>query len=242
MNVGIAQIKSSKGNITANIEKHIKFVELASSFKATSVFFPELSLTGYEPELAKDLAIYKNDERLDVFQDICNLRNITIGVGIPIKTQSGIQISMIVFRPNQDQIIYSKQQLHEDEFPYFEKGNEQVIIEVERQKIIPAICYESLQIKHAENASKLGGEIYLASVAKSKGGVEKAFIYYPEVAKKYAMPVLMANCIGECDNFVTVGFSSVWNKEGKLIAQLNNENEGIIIFNTKTEKIIKEAI
>lgn len=242
MNIGISQIKPSKGAILANIEKHIKFVELAASLKANSVFFPELSLTGYEPELAKDLATNQNDDRFDQFQEVSNLRNITIGVGIPTKTKSGIHISMIVFQPNQEPITYSKQQLHEDELPYFEKGNEQVIIEIENQKIIPAICYESLQPKHAENATKLGGNIYIASVAKSQGGVEKGFIHYPEIAKKYAMPVLMANCIGECDNFVTVGFSSVWNKEGKLVAQLNNENEGIIIFNTETEKVLKQII
>ncbi|SNR33897.1 carbon-nitrogen hydrolase family protein [Flavobacterium sp. ov086] len=242
MNIAVAQIKPAKGDISANIEKHLKFIELASSLNANSVFFPELSLTGYEPELAKDLATNKDDDRLDAFQKISNLKKITIGVGIPTKTESGIQISMVVFQPNHQRISYSKQQLHEDEFPYFENGTEQIIIEIENQKIIPAICYESLQIEHAEKATKLGGEIYVASVAKSKNGVEKAFIHYPKVAKTYSMPVLMSNCIGECDNFVSVGFSSVWTKEGKLAEQLDNKNEGILVFNTTTEEVIKQII
>lgn len=242
MKIGIAQIKPVKGDISANIEKHLKCIELASSLKATSVFFPELSLTGYEPELAKDLATHQGDDRFDVFEKTSNQKNITIGVGIPIKVENGIQISMIIFQPNLPRIKYSKQRLHEDEFPFFEKGNEQIIINIENQKIIPAICYESLQIEHAEKASKLGGEIYLASVAKSQNGIDKAYIHYPEVAKKYAMPVLMANCIGECDNFVSVGFSSVWTKEGELAGQLNNTNEGILVFNTETEEITKQII
>lgn len=242
MNIAVAQIKPAKGDISANIEKHLKFIELASSLNANSVFFPELSLTGYEPELAKDLGTNKDDDRLDAFQKISNLKKITIGVGIPTKTESGIQISMVVFQPNHQRISYSKQQLHEDEFPYFENGTEQIIIEIENQKIIPAICYESLQIEHAEKATKLGGEIYVASVAKSKNGVEKAFIHYPKVAKTYSMPVLMSNCIGECDNFVSVGFSSVWTKEGKLAEQLDNKNEGILVFNTTTEEVIKQII
>lgn len=242
MNIAVAQIKPAKGDISANIEKHLKFIELASSLNANSIFFPELSLTGYEPELAKDLATTKDDNRFDAFQKISNLKNITIGTGIPTKTKNGIQISMIVFQPNQQRISYSKQQLHEDEFPYFENGTEQIIIEIENQKIVPAICYESLQIEHAEKATKLGGEIYLASVAKSKNGVEKAFIHYPEVAKTYSMPVLMSNCIGECDNFVSVGFSSVWTKEGKLAEQLDNKNEGILVFNIATEEVIKQII
>lgn len=242
MNIAVVQIKPLKGNIPANIEKHLKFIEIASSLKATSIFFPELSLTGYEPELAKDLAVHQDDDRLDPFRQISNLRKITIGVGIPTKTENRIRISMIVFRPNQEKLIYSKQQLHEDEFPYFEKGHEQVLIEIENQKIVPAICYESLQITHAEKASELGGEIYLASVAKSQNGIEKAFIHYPEVAQKYAMPVLMSNCIGQCDNFISVGCSAVWTKEGKLAGQLDHKNEGIIVFNTQTEEIRKHII
>jgi len=242
MNIAIAQIKPLKGDISANIEKHIKFIELAVSLNANAVFFPELSLTAYEPELAKALSTHKDDNRFNVFQEISDLKKITIGVGFPLKTESGIQISMIIFQPNKERFSYSKQLLHEDELPYFENGNGQEIIEIDNQKIIPAICYESLQIEHAEKASELGGEIYLASVAKSQNGIEKAFVHYPNIAKKYNMPVLMANCIGECDNFVSVGYSAVWTKEGKLANQLDNKNEGIIIFNTETEKVVKQII
>lgn len=242
MNIAIAQINPLKGEISANIEKHIKCIEIAVSLHANVVFFPELSLTGYEPDLAKTLATHKEDNRFDVFQEISNIKNITIGVGFPLKTESGIQISMLVFQPNEERISYSKQLLHEDELPYFENGTEQILIEIENQKIIPAICYESLQIEHAEKTSKLGGEIYLASVAKSQNGVKKAFVHYPAIAKKYTMPVLMANCIGECDNFISVGCSAVWTKEGKLADQLGNKNEGILVFNTETEKVVKQMI
>lgn len=242
MNIAIAQIKPLKGDISANIEKHIKFIELAVSLHANAVFFPELSLTAYEPELAKALATHKDDNRFNVFQKISDLKNITIGVGSPLKTESGIQISMIIFQPNKESISYSKQLLHEDELPYFENGKGQEIIEIDNQKIIPAICFESLQTEHAQKASELGGEIYLASVAKSQNGIEKAFVHYPNIAKKYNMPVLMANSIGECDNFVSVGYSAVWTKEGKLADQLDNKNEGIIIFNTETEKVVKQII
>jgi hypothetical protein len=53
-----------------------------------------------------------------------------------------------------------------------------------------------LQPNHSEKAFQLGADIYIASVAKSQSGVDKAMRHYPEVAKKYAMPVLMANSVG----------------------------------------------
>ncbi|MGQ7944799.1 carbon-nitrogen hydrolase family protein [Flavobacterium sp. WC2509] len=242
MKIGIAQIKPLKGAISFNIEKHIQCIELAHSVKADSIFFPELSLTGYEPELAKELATIQEDTRFDVFQEISNLKNITIGIGVPTRSENGVQISMVVFQPNASRATYSKQQLHEDEFPYFVSGNKQLIIPIENKKVIPAICYESLQIEHADNAIKLGGEIYLASVAKSQNGIDKAIVHYPEVAKKYAIPVLMSNCIGECDTFINVGLSAVWTKKGILVDQLDSQNEGILVFNTETEKVIKKLI
>lgn len=242
MKICIAQNKPIKGNISANIEAHLELIELALIVYADAIFFPELSLTGYEPELAKKLAIKQNDTCLDIFQETSDKKNITIGLGLPTANESKIRISMIVFQPNTAQQTYSKQQLHSDEFPYFDNGDEQLIIKTNSINIAPAICYESLQPEHCQNAFRLGANVYLASVAKSAKGVEKAFEYYPKLAKQFAMPVLMANCVGYCDNFLSVGQSAVWTKEGKLAGHLNDKTEGILLFDTENEEVIIKTI
>ena len=152
MKICIAQTKPIKGNVSANIEAHIKFIELALTLNAEAIFFPELSLTGYEPELARELATNQNDTRLDIFQQISDNNNIIIGLGLPIIADSHIRISMIIFEPNKPRQTYSKQQLHSDEFPYFENGVGQIIIKTKDKNIAPAICYESLQPTHSDNA------------------------------------------------------------------------------------------
>jgi predicted amidohydrolase len=242
MKICIAQTEPIKGNVSANIEAHKRFIELALTFNAEAIFFPELSLTGYEPELAKKMATNQNDNRLNIFQKISNNNNIIIGLGLPTATESQIRISMIIFEPNKPRQTYSKQQLHSDEFPYFENGVGQVIIKTNDTNIAPAICYESLQPTHSENALKLGADVYLASLAKPAKGIEKAFDHFSRVAKQYAMPVLMSNCVGFCDNFLSVGKSSVWTKEGKLVGQLDDKTEGILIFDTETEEIGKRIL
>jgi predicted amidohydrolase len=126
--------------------------------------------------------------------------------------------------------------------PYFEEGQEQMIVTVKDVKIAPAICYESLKPDHSAKASMLGADIYLASVAKSMAGVIKAMAHYPAVAAKYAMPVLMSNSIGDCDNFTGAGFSSVWTHQGNLAAQLSDKTEGILIFDTETERTESQEI
>ena len=210
--------------------------------KSEAIFFPELSLTGYEPELAKKLATNQNDNRMNIFQQISNNNKIIIGIGLPTATESKIRISMVIFEANKPRQTYSKQQLHSDEFPYFENGVGQVIIKTNDKNIAPAICYESLQPIHSENAFKLGANVYIASVAKPAKGVEKAFAHYPRIAKQYAIPVLMSNCVGFCDNFLSVGKSSVWTKEGELVGQLDDKTEGILLFDTETEEIIKRVL
>jgi predicted amidohydrolase len=115
-------------------------------------------------------------------------------------------------------------------------GEQQLILETVGHSVAPAICYESLQDSHAMSAADLGADIYLASVAKSARGVDKAFSHYPAVAHRYAMTVLMANCVGPCDDFVAVGQSAVWNSRGELLTKLNGEHEGIALLDTSTHE------
>jgi hypothetical protein len=48
------------------------------------------------------------------------------------------------------------------------------------------------------------------------------------------MTVLMANCLGPCDDFAGVGQSAIWNNQGKLAAKLDDEREGLVMIDTAT--------
>jgi len=49
-------------------------------------------------------------------------------------------------------------------------------------------------------------------------------------AKKFKLPVLMANSVGNCDNFLSAGGTSIWNIYGNLTDQLGYSEEGILVF------------
>lgn len=242
MKICVAQTRAAKGNVPANLANHKKWIDVAISHRAAMIFFPELSVTGYEPELARGLATDHDDRRLDDLHHISNTHEIAIAVGAPIKSDTGIMIGMIVFQPGKPRQTYCKQQLHADELPYFVSGGGQLIFTIGGRKIAPSICFESLQASHAKKAYQLGAGIYVAIVAKSQEGVEKALRHYPGIAKKYSMPVLMANCVGYCDNFEGAGQSSVWTKSGKLIGQLDDKSEGLLIFDAETEEIVEKTL
>ena len=242
MKICVAQTRPVKGDIQSNIENHKKLIELAVSYGADTVIFPELSITGYEPELAKELATDPDDSRFDDFQKISDTKQITIGVGVPTKNKTGISISMVLFQPRKARQMYSKKCLHSDEEPFFVSGQNSIGLIGNKANIALAICYELSVPEHAENAFQSGAGIYIASVAKSADGVEKAVRRLSEIANKYSMTVLMSNCVGHCDNFESAGKSSVWNDKGLLLGQLNDANEGIIIIDTDTQEVIEKTI
>ncbi|MGH8383260.1 carbon-nitrogen hydrolase family protein [Pseudomonas sp.] len=234
MKLAAAQIRSTPGDIDKNREKHVDVIRLAVSKGVDGIFFPELSLTGYEPTLASRLAMSKAGLQLDEFKALSNQHGIFIGVGAPTKSEDGIQISMVVFQPGQDHKTYSKQILHSDELAFFTNGNEQLVLKQDNQVLVPAICYESLQQGHAEKAAELGATLYLASVAKSEKGVQAAYGHYLVIAKQHSMTVLMANGVGPADSFLAAGQSAIWDGAGKLVCSANAFEEALVMFDTST--------
>lgn len=233
MKIGIAQTKSVKGNVQENILHHLQVIDYAAALEADLIIFPELSITGYEPDLALELAVEADSEIFKPFQEISDKKGIRIGIGMPTKTAEGILISMLIFQPKLDRSVYSKQILHSDEFPYFVGGITQSFLMIENKKIAIGICYETLQREHFLNAKKNDADIYIASVAKSQKGIEKAFAHFPLIAAEFKTPILMSNAVGFQDNFLCAGQSAVWDQQGVLLAKLHSEKEGVLIYDSE---------
>ncbi|MEW5290912.1 carbon-nitrogen hydrolase family protein [Erwinia papayae] len=236
MKLAAAQISTVAGNVGLNLRKHIQLTELAVANGISVIFFPELSLTGYEPGLARQLAIAPTDPELNPLEDLSRRHGIVIAAGAPVQDAAGVKIGMIVFQPDAPRSLYAKQHLHADELPFFVAGREDKLFCAEQQVMAPAICYESLQPGHAEKAAKAGATLYLASVAKSNNGVNAAYVHYPAIAKKHGMTVMMANSTGPSDNFLSAGQSGIWNSEGDLVIAADPFAEVLVVWDTDAGK------
>ena len=242
MKIGVAQTKPVKGEIGTNISGHKKLIALAVEHGANLLVFPELSITGYEPELARELVTTADDGRFDDFQLISNGSRITLGIGVPVQGEAGILIGMVIFQPNKPREVYAKRYLHADELPYFVCGEEQVFLGEGKDKVAFSICYELSVPEHAGSAHSQGANIYLSSVAKSVAGTAKAIETLSGTASTYGMTVLFSSCVGHCDNFDCGGRSAVIGKDGKVLAELNDVDEGILILDTDTEEVIEKIL
>ena len=242
MKICVAQTRPLRGDIHRNIDNHKRFISRAASHRADLIFFPELSITGYEPELAAELATHPGDSRLDIFQALADRHRITIAAGLPTKDDPRPAISMVLFQPNRPRQAHAKKYLHADEEPFFSRGQSSVGLVGDQANIALAICYEISVPEHARQAFESGARIYVACVAKTTAGVEQAGKRLSAIADQYSMTVLMANSVGASGDGVCGGTSAVWNDRGLLLGQLDDTSEGLLTFDTATQEVIQETI
>lgn len=236
MKIGIVQLKAEKGKIERNIEIQLDWIKQAIIEHTDLIVFPELSLTGYEPELAHSLATNQEDKRLDCFQKLSDENHITIGVGVPTRKVDELFISMIIFKPQKGRMTYSKQYLYPTEVSIFTAGNRPLVLKFETEIVAPAICYELSNKGHHEFAAQNNATVYIASVLNSFNGIDSDLKKLREIAKNYKMVTFMANYIGESGGYQCAGKSSIWNENGEIIKQLGSTEEGLIIYDTTTRE------
>jgi predicted amidohydrolase len=143
---------------------------------------------------------------------------------------------MIIFQPGKRRERYSKKYIHADEEPFFIGEQNSSIHLGQYHNIALAICYEISNDEHVLAAYESGSGFYFASVAKFVDGIDKAHERLAEIARTYSMTVMLSNCVGTADGAVCGGRSAVWNKQGALLGQLDDINQGLLIFDTVTQE------
>jgi predicted amidohydrolase len=233
MILAAAQTNPNGKSIEENVEQHLLMIDNASQHNVQLIVFPEMSLTGYEREKAKDLAFEPDDIRLAIFRKKAILYQLTIIVGAPIEIQSELYIGAFIIQPDGSVAVYTKQFLHDGEEQFFSAG---VIITPEiriaNEKISMAICADITNPLHAENAYNSQSKLYIASLFYTPNGIAEGYQQLGSYAGKYKMNVLMANYCGESYGLNAAGQSAFWSKNGELIAKIDSENEGLLIINS----------
>ena len=236
MRICAAQTKPVKGNFEQNIQNHLKLIALAIEGDADLVVFPELSISGYEPTLAKTLATTAEDKRFDVFQSKSDENDMVFAIGSPLLNKGDICIGMVIFQPGKKRTTYIKKHLFSTEKAFFKSGDSITNLKIKDVNIGLAICYELSVPEHQKMAVDNGADIYIASIVESTEGIEKSLNNMAKTAKDYAIVSLMSNCIGISGEYECAGRSSIWNQEGELIGQLNNYQTGVLIYDTNSNE------
>lgn len=233
MILAAAQTKPVKNNTEKNIQDHFRLIDIAFQRGVELIVFPEMSLTGYEREVANELAFSEEDVRLNGFKEKAVLYKMTIIIGAPILIRSQLYIGSFIFLPDNTVSIYTKQFLHEGEEHFFVPNSKyNPIIELNNEVISFAICSDINNSIHPQNANKNKATLYIASIFYTPNGIAEAYQQLSSYAGKYSMKVLMSNYGGSSYHYESAGQSAYWNNKGELIRKLENETEEILIVDT----------
>jgi predicted amidohydrolase len=227
--VALAQIAVQKGNIAANIQKHLQMMELASRHDATFIAFPELSLTGYELALAREWSFDLADPRLGALKEASRQMQITAIAGAPIKRGNDLVLGSFVLFPSGTCTVYSKRYLHPGEEKVFVPHDWNPLLIFREDILSLAICADTNNPLHARAAYENHSSIYLASVFLTPNGYAKDTAMLQQYAREYQMTVMMANYCGFTGGYEAAGGSQVIDSDGTRIAALDPGKEGLLI-------------
>lgn len=234
MRIGLAQIASQKNDLQYNIHRHVQVIEHAVNQRIDLLVFPELSLTGYDPESAASMAVEPTDSRLAVFDKLSKTTGMILGLGAPLLTPGKPSIGMLLFSGSGKRQVIGKQYLHEDEIPFFSTEVTENCLVADGIKIGFAICYEISIPEHFQKAMDNGCDLYLASVAKTDAGMQEALKILTTAAKQHRTPVLIVNCCGESEGKPAGGGSAIINSSGEVIAKLSSHADELLIFDSES--------
>ena len=230
--IAVAQISATKGNVEKNIATHIKAIEKASSLGVSYIVFPELSLTGYEPELAAELAFTDDDQRLSPLIDCARLHNVIVGAGAPLRNKQLSEalphIGQLTIFPAGAVESYAKIHLHPGEEKFFSPGRRHYTFDINDTRIASAICADTNHAIHAKTCCDLGARLYIAGVWITESGYSADALALSGYARDLNMLVAIANYSQMPDGRSTAGKSAIWGESGLLASADDSQNALVI--------------
>lgn len=237
--IAAAQTTPIRGDVEANLDQHTRLTEAAARLGAEMLVFPELSLTGYELDLAEDLAFSESDRRLTQLSELASTHQMILVVGAPVRIGSRLHIGAFILSENGIQ-VYTKHHLGAfqprgslhvppAESTVFHPGTRNPLIRFAGTSAAVAVCADASRPSHPEAAAGRGATAYLASMFVIPADLEKECGRLRSYARKHSLAVVLANYGGASGGLPSAGSSAIWTQQGKLLGQLPETGAGILV-------------
>jgi len=258
MKIALAQINTTVGDFTGNIDRIVKYARRAQERGAGLVVFPELAVCGYPP---RDLVerpgfIRKSETELERLAGL--LPPIPALVGYVRRSHAAqgkaVADAAALIKGGRVVLDYAKILLPFydvfDESRYFEPGQSIHLQELNGFKLGITICEDVWNDKHfwkkqlytrnpVEEYVHAGANLLL-NIASSPFSTEKIQLRYDmlkAIADTRHIPVVYVNQVGGNDQLVFDGSSMAFNAQGELCARAQSFEEDLVIFDTSDERM-----
>ncbi len=243
LTLALAQINTKLGDVDANLEKHLALAEQARKSDARLIVFPELSLTGYVlQDIAATIAHRPTDDD-PVFRKLLKAsRELDMVVGF-VEEDERYRFYIAAAYLSGGKVVHVHRKVYPptygifDERRYFAAGDSFRAFDTDFGRVGILICED---FWHASSPYTLwmdGADILLFTSASPGRGVTEEILgsakWVETVNQTYAglftTFVAHANRVGFEDGLNFWGTSTVFDPDGKLIAQAPNDQEGLTL-------------
>jgi predicted amidohydrolase len=249
--VAVAQTRPVRGDVPANLAEHARLARLAAAEGAQVVLFPELSLTGYELDLAEELAFAEDDPRLAPLLDLAGSSGMILIVGAPVRVGPLLHIGAFVLGPDRTTRLYTKRRL--GAFPpsadcdsldgsvppaeatVFRPGAHDLLVPFGGGTAAVAVCADIGSPDHPQRAADRGADAYLASMFVIPSDYDGEVAKLSRYARQHHMLTALANFGAPSGGLRSAGRSAVWSKTGELLVRLDANGSGIAVVTEAPE-------
>lgn len=237
-----AQTIPKRGDVDANLDAHLRLIHAAAERGARVIVFPELSLTGYELDLAGELAFTERDRRLAPLVDAASTCGMTVIAGAPVRHDTRLYIGAFIVSPHGSVDLYTKQRL--GAFPpdvnpggpvppaeatVFAAGNLDPLLRFDGHTAAVAICADIGRPSHSAHAADRGATTYLAGMFVIPQDIEADTTRLASYASRHRMTVVFANYGGPSGGLPSAGCSAIWSDRGQLLMRLAASGVGLAV-------------
>jgi len=241
--IAAAQLRCVAGDIEKNLQRHLETARQAALHGVDLLLFPELSLTGYEPDLADSLAITLQDPRLSLLRDSAMKYQMTLVCGAPLRSSDAdaLYIGAIVFAPDGTLYSYTKQHLHGTEKSIFTAGQGGPLLSISQHQIGLAICADILAPSHPQHAAECGATIYAAGVLISEKSYPVESAMLQSYAEQHRMVVMLSNHCAPTGGWQPAGQSAIWDETGRAIVVASAHEDAFVVARSTEAGWVGEA-
>lgn len=233
--VWVAQTTSVAGSVEANVARHVACLREVKRAGGGVVVFPELSLTGYEPGRAAELALSPRDPRLEPIAEAVRGSSVAAVVGLPIARDGARPwLGSLVFDGLDSRRMYAKvhlgafapadipagRSLPVGEPEVFAPGETERVYELNGVPSGLAICADGGRTQHVACAKQDGAERYLLGAFALPGDIGREHGRLSSAAREHGLLVALANHGGDTGDLPSGGRSAIWSASGELLVEL----------------------
>ena len=257
MQIALAQINPTVGDLTGNVDRIIRFSREAAAAGAQVVVFPELSVTGYPPRdlVEKTSFVARSGEqlaRLAAETAVLPLAVIAGYVG-PSPASTGKRATNsaavlvggdIVFR--QTKMLLPTYDVF-DEARYFVPAESQTLLPIDGRKVALTICEDAWNDKQfwerplyrrdpVQELAHSGADL-LISINASPYHMGKRALrreIFAATARRHSIPLVYVNQVGGNDQLVFDGTSFAMDATGRVAASAASFAEDLVLFDSAT--------